>query len=62
MRCTASRDQGFPPMVMVPASGAMMPMMLRMRVDLPAPFGPSKPMMDPWGTSKETPSRTCCCP
>ena len=45
-----------------PASGSTMPMMLRISVDFPAPFGPSKPTMAPLGTPKETPSNTRCAP
>src|SRR6266436_5259091 len=40
----------------VPALGGMKPVIMRMVVDLPAPFGPRNPSTSPLPTSKETPS------
>src|SRR5215467_6427270 len=39
-----------------PEVGGMKPVIMRMVVDLPAPFGPRKPSTSPLPTSKETPS------
>src|SRR5690349_12286497 len=43
-------------MVAVPASGASRPTTTRMVVDLPAPFGPTKPVTWPGWTVKVIPS------
>ena len=45
-----------PPTVTVPAEGGMNPVIMRMVVDLPAPFGPRKPSTSPRSTENETPS------
>ncbi len=47
---------GFPATSAVPASGASRPSMTRMVVDLPAPFGPTKPVTWPRWTAKVIPS------
>src|SRR5690348_9532274 len=39
-----------------PALGGMKPVIMRIVVDLPAPFGPRNPSTSPFPTSKETPS------
>src|SRR5262245_45261154 len=39
-----------------PEVGGMKPVIMRMVVDLPAPFGPRKPSTSPFPTSNETPS------
>src|SRR5499427_4287542 len=49
--CTSSPHTDTPPEV-----GGMKPVIMRMVVDLPAPFGPRKPSTTPLATSKETPS------
>src|SRR5438094_4877688 len=45
-----------PHTVTPPELGGMKPVIMRMVVDLPAPFGPRKPSTSPLPTSKETPS------
>ena len=47
---------GWPPMVTVPAPGASRPTTTRMVVDLPAPFGPAKPVTWPGRTVNVTSS------
>src|SRR5580693_4943255 len=49
-------------MVAVPASGASRPRMTRMVVDLPAPFGPMKPVTWPGRTVNVIPSSACVSP
>src|SRR5215210_2371059 len=44
-----------PPTEISPAEGGMNPVIIRMVVDLPAPFGPRKPSTSPFSTVKETP-------
>ena len=44
-----------PPMETSPALGGMKPVIMRMVVDLPAPFGPRKPSTSPFSTVKEIP-------
>src|SRR5580698_9177883 len=46
-------------MVAVPASGASRPTTTRMVVDLPAPFGPTKPVTWPGPTVNVIPSSAC---
>ena len=41
-------------MVAVPEVGGVSPVSIRSVVDLPAPFGPRKPVMLPGSTVKET--------
>ena len=41
------------------ASNCTRPEMARSRVDLPAPFGPTRPTNSPSFTSRETPLRIC---
>src|ERR1700723_95528 len=45
-----------PPTVTVPFVGGIKPVIIRMVVDLPAPFGPRKPSTSPRATEKEIPS------
>src|SRR5687767_12758392 len=45
-----------PPMLTRPEVGGMKPVIMRMVVDLPAPFGPRKPSTSPRSTLKEMPS------
>src|SRR5579859_7515723 len=47
---------GMPPMVASPASAELSVARIRMVVVLPAPLGPTKPKISPFGTSKETSS------
>src|ERR1700722_2476656 len=49
-------------MVGVPASGASRPTTTRMVVDLPAPFGPTKPVTWPGRTVNVIPSSACAAP
>src|SRR3954469_4730240 len=44
-----------PPIVTSPAVGGMKPVIMRIVVLLPAPFGPRKPRTSPFSTVKETP-------
>jgi transcription elongation factor GreB len=45
-----------PPTETLPSVGVMNPVIMRMEVDLPAPFGPRKPSTSPRSTEKEIPS------
>src|ERR1017187_1142871 len=45
-----------PPTVTLPSVGGMKPVIMRIVVDLPAPFGPRKPSTSPRSTENETPS------
>src|SRR6266446_5485522 len=45
-----------PPTVAVPSVGGMKPVIIRMVVDLPAPFGPRKPKTSPRSIENEIPS------
>src|SRR6478736_5510675 len=45
-----------PPTVTLPSVGGMKPVIIRMVVDLPAPFGPRKPSTSPRSTVNEIPS------
>src|SRR5712691_10709514 len=44
------------PTVIFPSVGGMNPVIMRMVVDLPAPFGPRKPSTSPRSTANEMPS------
>src|ERR671922_2759927 len=44
------------PIVTLPEVGGMKPVIMRMVVDLPAPFGPRKPSTSPRSTVNEMPS------
>src|SRR5215471_17915197 len=46
----------------VPSSAASRPRMMRMVVDLPAPFGPTKPVTWPGRTENDIPSSACAAP
>ncbi len=48
----------WPLSVTSPASGSIMPQVMRKEVVLPAPLGPSSPTISPGSTSKSTPSTT----
>ena len=45
-----------PPTVTVPSVGGMKPVIIRIDVDFPAPFGPRKPSTSPRSTANDTPS------
>ena len=47
-----------PRSVTVPSRGRSRPLITRMTVDLPAPFGPTTQVMEPSGTAKVTPRST----
>src|SRR4051812_4291877 len=47
------------PKRMLPPLGLRMPMMVFMSVVLPAPLRPMRPIMDPVGSSSDTPRRMC---
>ena len=49
-------NHGRPSRVMVPESGRSSPAIIRMRVDLPAPFGPAMPITSPGRRSISIPS------
>src|SRR5215469_5709835 len=49
-------------MRMLPESGRTRPTMLRMSVDLPAPFGPRRPKQEPGRISRETPATAVTAP
>src|SRR5262252_6472661 len=53
MRFCVRRSIGWPRIWMSPASGAVMFMIMRIVVVLPAPFGPRSPNIDPRGTASE---------
>src|SRR5437868_15132602 len=46
----------YPPTEIAPEVGGMKPVIMRMVVDLPAPFGPRKPSTSPFSTLNEIPS------
>ena len=52
------RSPGRPFHSIVPSSGSSTPKMIRINVVLPAPFGPSRPITLPAGTSRSTSSST----
>src|ERR1044071_3797569 len=59
MRRFASRGDSAtskPPTATLPSVGGMKPVIIRMVVDLPAPFGPRKPSTSPRSTVNEIPS------
>src|SRR6266436_9400481 len=45
-----------PPTLTVPEVGGMNPVIIRIEVDFPAPFGPRKPSTSPRSTENDTPS------
>src|SRR6185503_19406794 len=45
-----------PPTATLPSVGGMKPVIIRMVVDLPAPFGPRKPRISPRSTENVTPA------
>ena len=45
----------WPQMAAVPDVGGMKPVIIRIVVDFPAPFGPRKPSTSPFSTAKEMP-------
>ena len=51
-----------PRISMLPASGGIRPVSMRIVVDLPAPLGPRKPKKQPRGTSRFTPSTAALIP
>src|SRR5690606_3549835 len=51
-----------PSMIASPASGAITPEIMRKVVDLPAPFGPSRPVMQPSSARKLTSCTACTLP
>ena len=54
MRCRASREKGWPKRRTVPESGRVMPIIMRMELDLPLPLGPRRPNMVPGDGEGET--------
>ncbi len=56
-RSSMSRPQIFT----VPEVLRTRPARMLMKVDLPAPFGPSRPKTDPRGTRRSIPFRACIC-
>ncbi len=64
-RCRSGRRRvryGTPPTRAFPSSAASRPRITRMVVDLPAPFGPTKPVTRPGRTVNVIPSRADCGP
>ncbi|OQC26274.1 MAG: hypothetical protein BWX70_02358 [Verrucomicrobia bacterium ADurb.Bin070] len=55
LAATGSVAISWPQIVAVPAVGGMNPVIIRIVVDFPAPFGPRKPRTSPFSTEKETP-------
>ncbi len=53
MRFCVTRSIGFPRIRISPESGAVMFMVIRIVVVLPAPLGPSRPNIEPFGTESE---------
>src|SRR4029453_4212079 len=49
-----SRTMSCPSIRAVPSLGSRIPHSIRITVDLPEPFGPRKPKMDPFPTENET--------
>lgn len=67
--CTPTRDagsrsaaNGSPSIRQSPLVGLSRPTMARRVVDLPAPFGPSRPTIEPRGTAKDRSSTAARCP
>ena len=56
MRVSADRSKGRSNSLMVPESGRVMPIIMRMELDLPDPFGPSNPNIVPASTLNVRPS------
>jgi hypothetical protein len=56
LACTGERSMSWPHTVTVPADGAMNPAIMRMVVDLPAPFAPRNPNTSPGLTVNDTSS------
>src|SRR5688572_28796090 len=56
LTASLSRATSSPSTVPAPSLGASTPHSMRMSVDLPLPFGPSRPKIVPRGTRSETPS------
>src|ERR1700687_2560973 len=56
IRFLVSRSMGCPRIRMAPESGAVMLMIMRRVVVLPAPFGPRSPNIEPFGICRERPS------
>ena len=52
LACTGARSMSWPHTLTCPADGAMKPAIMRMVVDLPAPFAPKKPSTSPGATEK----------
>jgi hypothetical protein len=57
-----SRAYGRPRKVAEPDDGGVSPVIIRIVVDFPAPFGPRKPVTDPGSARKETESTAMCAP
>ena len=53
MRFCIARSIGLPRIRMSPESGAVMFMIIRMDVVFPAPFGPRRPNIAPFGTFRD---------
>src|SRR5205807_3438629 len=51
---SVSRTTSCPPMRAVPSVGSRIPQSIRITVDLPEPFGPRNPKIDPLPTLNET--------
>ena len=56
MRCGGVASTSVPSMVIVPLVGRIRPEITRIRVVLPAPFGPITPTASPALTSRVTPN------
>src|SRR5436190_3319457 len=54
--CNGDSATSKPPTATLPEVGGMKPVIMRMVVDLPAPFGPRKPSTSPRSTVNEMPS------
>src|SRR4051812_29830885 len=54
--CSGDSATSKPPTAILPSVGGMKPVIMRMVVDLPAPFGPRKPSTSPFSTVNEMPS------
>src|SRR3954463_14025445 len=54
--CSGDSATSKPPTAILPSVGGMKPVIMRMVVDLPAPFGPRKPSTSPRSTVNEMPS------
>src|SRR4051812_35396041 len=56
LACSGDSATSKPPTAILPSVGGMKPVIMRMVVDLPAPFGPRKPSTSPRSTVNEMPS------